>query len=362
MKEPSDNKPNERNDILFVFVLIILMCFIVAFNYVVDPYYIFSNSTIKGFNNVKIHRYSNKRTILYTEVKLNSKNKDTAFTGNCILYHTPENNNAAFYTLPIVKIEEISEIIKNVHKIAPNIKKIYLGIYFDDFWNADKVFDPLIAPNSKFLNFQDIIHLLFSYNTTKYSIETVINSIKKNENDVVYIYPYREIANKTYNKEFNFNELNKIKELKEYADNNNLKLILYYSPIHITKKVHIYEKGMWGANLELKRRLAKITPFYDYSFSNTYNTNFLDENNCYFIDNIHPSVKYNNIIINDLLSNKKEIGVLLNSENIENYLNEDTKQLEKYIMLNPKLSDKIKNIEPKDANISIRKNNEKENQ
>lgn len=360
MQEQTNNKSIVKNDVLFVIILITFILFIVAFNFIVDPYYIFRNSTIKGFNNVKIHRYTNRRTILYADVKLNSKNKDTAFTGNCILFHNSDDfKNTVFYTLPIVKINEISDIIKNVHKIAPNIKKIYLGIYFDDFWNFNKVFDPLISPNSKFLTYKDLINILFSFNTTKYSIETVTNSIKNNENDTLYIYPFREIANKTYDKDFNFNELTGIKEVKEFAEKNNIELVIYYSPIHITKKIHIYEKGMWESNQELKRELAKIAPFYDYSFSNIYNTNPLDENNDYFIDNIHPSAIYNHIIISDLLSNKKEIGTLINNDNIENYLKEDTKQLEEYILSNPILSNKIKNIKPEDANIRIMKNNAK---
>ena len=306
-----ENNLEKRRDILFLILLLIFILLIGIFNFFIDPYYIFRDTTIKGINNVKTHKYSNKRTIIYSDIKINSRNKDIAFSGNCLLSHYGSGlENIAFFTIPVAKVEEVSNIIKNINKIAPNIKTIYWGLFYDDFWNDtnDEVNDTLPILETKKINLDDIINLFFSYNTTKYSIETLRDSIKNKGEDIIYVYPYREIAKKTYDKSFSFDSLETIKETKEYAEKNNIKLIIYYSPIHISKKMHIYSKGLWESNQELKRRLVEITPIYDYSLKNEYNISALDENNMNFVDNIHPSNTYNNLIVNDLLSDTKKIG------------------------------------------------------
>ena len=197
--------------------------------------------------------------------------------------------------------------------------------------------------------------MFFSYNTTKYSIETIRDSIKNHGKDIIYVYPYREIAKKHYEGEFSFESLEKVKEIKQFAQDNNIELVIYYSPIHITKKIHLYEKGQWETNQELKRKLAQITPFYDYSFANEYNITPLDENNMNFIDNIHPSNTYNNLIVKDLLSNQKNIGVLINNKDIDYYLNKDTQQLKTYINEHRELAEQIQNIQADNSKIAIKR-------
>ena len=79
----NENKTEKRRDILFLVLLLIFIILIGLFNYIIDPYYIFRDSTIKGINNVKTHKYSNKRTIVYSDIKINSKN-----IINCYLFLT----------------------------------------------------------------------------------------------------------------------------------------------------------------------------------------------------------------------------------------------------------------------------------
>ena len=132
------NNNENRKDILFVILLFVFILLVALFNFIVDPYYIFRDSTIKQFNNVKTHKYSSKRTILYSQIKIDDKNKDTAFTGNCLLSHYGIGlDNVAFYTIPVARVTEVSEIIKNISLIAPNIKTIYWGVFMDDFLNLD---------------------------------------------------------------------------------------------------------------------------------------------------------------------------------------------------------------------------------
>ena len=110
---------------------------------------------------------------------------------------------------------------------------------------------------------------------------------------------------------------------------------------------------MWQSNQDLKRQLVKIMPFYDYSFQNEYNSTPIDENNLNFIDNIHPSNTYNNLIVNDLLSKSKKIGTLVTKDNVELYLKKDTEELKNYMIQNKNLVENIKNAKFDDANIAI---------
>lgn len=354
----NDMKKQKHFDLLFLILLIVFIAFVALFNYLVDPYYIFHDSTVKGINNVKTHKYSNKRTIIYSDLKLNSKNKDIIFTGNCLLSHYGSGlDNVGFFTIPVAKVEEVASIIKNIHIISPDVKTIYWGLFYDDFWNTknDEVSDSLQKLESKYPTLQDFVNLFFSWNTTKYSIETIRDSIKNGGQDIIYVYPYREIAKKTYNKEFTFESLETVKEIKEFAEKEGINLVIYYSPIHVSKKVHIFEKGMWDSNQELKKRLAEITPFYDYSLFNEFNYSPLDENNFDFIDNIHPTNSYNNRIVYDLLDDNKKIGQLVTSENVEKLLDDDTMMLKNYIKNNKEICEKIKNVKREDSEIAVRR-------
>ena len=347
---------NKKTDYLFIVFLLFLILGISLFNFIVDPYCILRKSTIKGFNDVKTHKYTNKRTMLYSDLKLNYKGKDTAFTGNCLLSHYDKGlDNIAFFTVTVVEVDEIISIIKNIHKVAPNIKKIYWGLFWDDICYKKKNADSFKQINSENLNMDDFINLFFSWNTTKYSLETVRDSIKNKGKNIVYIYPYREIAGIKYDESFSSDLMQKINEIYKYTQENNIELIIYYSALNITKKIDMFEKGVWDKNLEFKKRLAEIMPFYDYSFSNKYNIEQLDENSQYYVDNIHPTKLYNDMLVNDLLSDKKEIGVLITKDNVDKYNEEDTLKLQEYINSHSELTEKIKNVKPEDANIRIKK-------
>ena len=352
------NNNENRKDILFVILLFVFILLVVLFNFVVDPYYVFRDSTIKGFNNVKTHKYSSKRTVLYSQMKMDSKNKDIAFTGNCLLSHYGFGlENVAFFTIPVARVTEVSEIIKNIPSINPNIKTIYWGVFMDDFLNldSDEYSDYLPKLDTPRFTLQDFINLFFSWNTTKYSIETVIDSIKDKGQDIVYIYPYREIAKKEYNKEYSTETVNHIQKTIDFAKQNDIELIIYYSPIHVSKKIHIYTKGKWKLYQNIKRELVKITPLYDYSFFSEYNDKPLDENSKYFIDNIHPTNIYNNIVVNDLLSEEKRLATILTMENIEQLLEEDTKKIEIFVKSKKRITEKLKNVKIDDFETKIKK-------
>lgn len=355
---PEENKKKDRLDLMFFITLVCVILFVALFNYIVDPYFIFRDSSIKGFNNVKTHKYTNKRTILYSDIKINNKRIDNAFVGNCLIARYGNGrDNVAFYTIPVSTVEEVSKIIKNIHKVAPHIKKMYWGLFFQDLWfdKNDEVTDTLPDIKSVKPGLDDYINLFFSWNTTKYSIETIRDSLKHHGKDIVYIYPYKEIAVKSYENCNTFENMEFIKDTMKFAKDNGIDLKIYYSPIHLTKRIHIYEKNAWNKNSEFKKRLADITPFYDYSFANEYNTAPLDANSVNFIDNIHPTDVFNNMIVEDLLSGNPKIGVLVTKDNVDKLVEQDTKQLADYIKQHKDFAEKIKKVSRDDAEIKILK-------
>lgn len=350
---------SDKKEILFVVLFVVFVLFIALFNFVIDPYYIFRDSTIKGFNNVKTHKYSGKRTIIYSDIKINHSGKDIAFTGNCLLSHYGSGlDNVAFFTIPVAKVAEVSNIIKNLIVVSPEVKTVYWGLFFDDFWNDknDEVSDSLPDFKTKNIELKDLVNLFFSYNTTKYSIETVRDSIKNHGEDIIYVYPYREIAKKKYDKQFSLETLKDIEDTKLFAKKHNVKLVVYYSPIHVTKKMHVLSKNQWENYQELKRQISSVTDFYDYSLFNEYNSTLLDENNKYYVDNIHPATDYNNLLVNDLLSEDKKIGVLVTKDNVNSLLQGDYQNLKKYISEHKSLYERIKNVSERESTVKIKKN------
>lgn len=350
----------KHKDIILVVTFAVFIVFIVFLNYFVDPYYIFNSKIIKGFNHEKTFRYANKRTNTYSNIKINGKNKEIVLSGNCLLYDDGKNSdNVGFFTIPVAKIDEVSSLIKNMLKINPKIKKIYWGLFYDDFYNekTQEVTDFLPELDSEKLTLNDVLNLFFSWNTTKYTLLTIKDSMKNKESLNSFIYPYRELAHKKYEKPFSFEGLDKLAEIKKYCLDNNVDLIIYYSPIHVSKKIDLFNKDQWKDNQLLKKKLAQITPFYDYSLFNKYNSTILDENNKYYIDNIHPDSEYNRLLVDDLLSDEKKIALLINKENVDSYLDEDTKKLVNYMDKNKDFVEKLKQIKPSDASYFIRRKN-----
>ncbi len=350
----------KHKDIILVVTFVIFILLIMLLNYVVDPYYIFHQKPVNGFNHEKTFRYANKRTNTYSNIKLNGLNKDIVFSGNCLLYNDGTfDKNIAFFTIPVAKIDEVSNLIQNMYKINPKIKKIYWGLFYDDFYNekSQEVTDFLPELDSKYLTLNDIINLFFSWNTTKYSLLTIKDSLKNKESLNSFIYPYRELAHKKYDKPFSFDGVNKISDVMEFCKNNNIELVIYYSPIHVSKKIDLYNKKQWENNILLKEKIANITDFYDYSLFNKYNSTPLDESNRYYIDNIHPDTEYNNILVKDLLSKDKKIGTLITSENASSYFKKDTKELVEFMSNHKELVESLKKVKPEDAKYFIRRKN-----
>ena len=329
---------------------------IMLFNFIIDPYYIFQHKPVYGLNHKKIHMYSNKRQIIFSEMKLNGRNKTDAFIGNCTLYRSRNvPSNIAFYTVPVTNTEEILNIIEHIKLLNPNIKKLYLGINFNEIFKKDRKTDDFKEINSRRISIKDIIDLLFSWNTTKYSIETLTASIAaKNKNDN-YVYPYREIAKKRYSSGETCNLMVKLSMLKNFAENSGIKLIFYFTPVHITYKIDIYEKNLWDKYTDFKYRLAQRADYLDYSLNNAYNTEKLDADAVYYIDNIHITDALNEAVISDLLSNSPKIGVPVNKNNADDIIKNDTEYIADYIEKNKELAEKIKSLTVQDADIKIKK-------
>lgn len=343
----------------FVVVLVLSFFLIILFNYFVDPFDIFKTKTFKGVNNIKIYKLTNKRSAIWTDMKLNGKGKKVVFTGNCLLsYGAEEMEDVAFFNLTVAKVHEVLELFKVIPEVAPDVKKVYVGMFFDDFWETknDEVQD-VLKPYNKYYSVDDFVNYLFSYNTTKYSVDTLLKSIEQKGEDIVYVYPYRELVDVHYKDSYNKSSFDDLEKMVKIAKKNNIEIVFYYSPIHVSKKVSIYEKGLWDVNNEIKRKLAKIAPFYDYSISNNYNQDDLDENSKYFVDSLHPTKKLQEEIVKELVSDDEKIGVLVTEKNVDEILDKDTNHLKRYMKQHPATVQKISNLKAEDKKVKIRQKN-----
>ena len=348
-----------KKDLFFILSIVIGILAIILFNYIIDPYYIFKAVPIEGINDKKPHLYTNKRQIIFSDMKLNGRYKIHAFLGDCALYRTADiPYNSAFYSVPVTNISEIKSIIMYIKKYIPGIKTLYFGLNFNEIAGKDRKTDELSFDVLKKSKLNEIIGLLFSWNTTKYSFETLKASVLYKKNPTEYVYPYRETAGKKYTDitdESIDEKIKEIEQIKEYAKENDFKLTFYFAPSNITYKIYLYKNNVYDKYNKLKKQLALVSDYCDYSLNNEYNTEILDGTGIYYIDTLHITPEFDNIIINDLVSGCKKTGILINKGNVSKIIETDTKYLKDYVNTHKEYAEKIGNLKTEDEKVRIKR-------
>ena len=109
-----------------------------------------------------------------------------------------------------------------------------------------------------------------------------------------------------------------IQRITNYAKQNNINIIFYYSPLYYK----VYQYGNIDNYNNMKRKVANITPFYDFSGINEITTQ-----KKYFCDLIHINTDCTKIIINRLFSENKNnepkfknFGNYVTKENIDKHI------------------------------------------
>ena len=360
----------KKLNLLFIILFTLIILFIGLFNYIVDPY----NVIHTRYKSLHLGEYN--KDIIGTILNLSKKAKFNyvvigSSTTNCFFHRNILNKEKALYMM-INQFDVISEVeyLKFILDIHPEITTIIFPVEYAFYFVNDT--DRTPAMYHKNLTVKDFSKLLFSTETTTKSIEKAylfisnlpysLNEIKEqhknfpenknfsqnitdetfegsNETSVFINRNYSDCLRKPFQK----NKYNALNDLKELIEQKNKKIIFIFPPYHALAQAYIYKTNKNNEIQNLKRYIVNNFPeseIIDFSFINKYTAEPLNETYNYR-DIVHPqgepgylfycTLKYKNEFKN------KGIYIRLTKENLENTINWQDKELEKYINKNDSL-------------------------
>lgn len=284
---------------------------------VVDPFNYFNISKIISYN-IKVKSAQQINSLLFNTI--NFKNKPTS---NIII------GDSRIRKLPTKKIKKITG--KKYHIMHSNAAK--LNEIIDLFWYSDSIYFAATSKNLKNV----IIGINFNlYNQYSYAnrveeveamlrnkylyffnwstLETVYLTLKnqffkynvkeKKIKQEHWEYITKTIARNHYSKyKYPENTLKRLKEIGNYCSLKNINLTLLIVPHHKDFHDRLIEYNLEKAELVFKNDIKDIGRVIDYDFPNS----ITGCTSC-FTDPIHTTDSVSNLIIEEILLNKFEIG------------------------------------------------------
>lgn len=355
-------KKKYRNWSLTVIILCMLLIgFIVALNFLVDPYNIFESPTYERFNK---HKIESKEYILKAKEIANQK-PDTIFLGSS---RTRQGLSPSYYErivgedaynvgLPgatmYVELKYFEYALKN----NPKLKRVIIGLDFEAFNRFGinpSSFDEKHLSDKRWIK-EDLILNLFTIRALTDSMHVIIENRKNisiltqdslledgSHNESVQLDIHQELLNKGINpfykhlEEYLVNEqllekydlsdkdISYFKKIVELCEENQIELIAFIQPTHALQWTGIEEAGFWVQLEQWKKEIVHITSVWDFSGYNSITTTSTDNFDVYF-DQSHYRKKIGNFILHQVLQLDVEkvpsdFGVYLTEKNIQSHL------------------------------------------
>lgn len=349
-----NNKSNKIiKNLLFVFLVILVIIGICFFNYKMDPYRLFANKFY-----MRLNEYP--REMIYTVMKsykdikndnliLGSSETIALFNDKFINYF----NNVSAEGINFKQYKELLDVYLKFH---PETKKVIIVVSLINVVNnielAIPEFDGVNYSIKEYKNiFFSLDATIKSFNIIKSYINYLINKYLYKKEIIYYLefYPKqsfdyllsKEDLNNLENKNFK-----DIRNLIEYIKTRNLDYVIIIPPYNSIFLSMINNQKYSQEKIDnFKRFLVKIVPddkkIYDFAFVNKYTSSNINENYDALYCNItHPSfiygIKINKIIFDDKNADHS-LYLILNKKNIESVLKKENKLLENYMKNNSKL-------------------------
>lgn len=324
--------------IYFMMNIIIFICAIICFNYIIDPYQHYRKATIYSFDYSINQRYLNPG--LAKNYNFNSIIIGTSMTENFTLNKTRNlMNNPIKLSIAGGKSYEFKQVLDIAFSKNKRIETILLGLDVYSFLNDKEYYNPpfYLYDNNLFNDYK----YLFNLDTLKSSFK-VLFSIKNDKNKIEENYNHMFEWQINYQKKFNLNNLISnwndrdikfnhkksswdLKQLENNFDNDlyqlivkhkNTKFIIFFPPYSILTYKDWQEKESLDTILKFKESIYSKLVFlenvylYDFQIAKDVTHNL---NN--YKDITHYSQNINYWIIDQIYNSK----FLLNSHNI-NYV------------------------------------------
>ncbi|MBQ2644456.1 hypothetical protein IJG14_02640 [bacterium] len=317
--------------ILIVIFFLFCLTLVGFFNFLVNPYNIFK-SPVGKLNCYKLKTNINQYENKILSLKFDNRKIDSVFIGNHKTAYSIDTDyfekiagkNCINMGFEDIHLNDYKNYIDLILKIHPEIKNIYLQLDFTMFgYGTNSVINKFQTTNH--LTIKDIYKVIFSLTCLKNSILTVFKNIFGQTDNMYWgaiPYSIKNSDNRTdkfFNslllninlyKHFNYNseKLNQISLLKEYCDNNNIKLHLYIMPTHVMDIQLLEYSELYEQFLIWKENISFIQPFYDFQYPCEYTNENVSNIMKYFYTADIVSTNTGNMILEEIVQDDKDFG------------------------------------------------------
>lgn len=328
---------------LYCFLFVALIFFVVQ-QIVFNPLMIFKNYIPQDIDNSKLlinESYLLQKYLLREKNEYNSFIIGPSTSGNVLLNN--ENNGIWFnFSIAYFSLWETERLLREMKKRGIKIKNLVIAISeengkcietYNYFENCKLRFGLEYFPMP--FSFKEKIYF-YSKNFFTFPaitvlsdrIKEVVNSQKEeifiSQND--FCLSDEEILEKlpVIKDSFNMNRIKDIKEINDFAKENNINIVFYFVPVYHK----VYKLGNIIDYNNFKREIVKITPFYDFSGLNP-----ITQDDKMWINLLHSNNKAGELIKQRLFSQKteapliKDFGIYVTKDNIDKHIKLMTEQV-----------------------------------
>ncbi|MEA5509117.1 hypothetical protein VB715_05005 [Crocosphaera sp. UHCC 0190] len=342
-------------NLLFLSTLMLSLTGVSLVNFIVDPYDIFRYHNPLEAKLVKPEKLNYDR--LYKTIDIINIKPEVIILGSSRAKQGLNPKHPGFPTDKTVynlgidgsNTYEILRYLEHSYANQPNLKKVILGVdhyMFNDFYKLQDSFDENRLGKTH-ITATDLLNSLFSQDALIASKNTIQEnlSLSKNTQDLTYgdngFFPHREPNDgktqwrftNTINQYFGFHKqyklseahLNNFKKIVEFCRKNNIELIVFISPSHVTQWEALRVTNRWDSFEKWKRKMVEITPVWDFSGYNSITTEPIKDVMTNYVDNSHYTPGIGDLVLNRILSHEvnqvpQDFGFLMTPENIDAHL------------------------------------------
>ncbi len=365
------------NIFLFVFIGLPLLG-VGSFNMFVDPYGVYNKKIIvDGLNHYKPNKENNDR--LYKAVDIINLKPNTILLGSSRIKRGLDPNHQSLESLSPVynlglngaNIYELRRYLEHTLANNKNLKRVILGLDFfmfnDDLDNQASFAEYRLE--KKHIALKDFLNTTLSLDTLEVSKKTIklSSSTPQPETNTVDngFLPYfkKEDGNidrfqgstKLYfrlhsNYQLSERYKNELKKILSLCKENNIELIVYFSPSHAIRLESIYATGKWSSFEAWKRQIVELIPAWDFSNYNSITTEPLEESMSNYVDESHYTKPIGDLVLNRILGYQKEkvpqdFGILLTSNNVDEVLIKNRLDRKDWAKANPQEVEFVKKVQ-----------------
>jgi hypothetical protein len=378
-------KEYQRYVRLVVALILMQAVSISLFNIAVDPYGIFKSPTWIGVNQVKPEK--DRQVRMFKAIEVIRIQPKMVFIGSSRTEFGLDTAHPAVsgvqpgYNLGITgaNIYEARRYFEHAIANNPNVKKAVIGLDFFMFGKGKK--NQLDFLENRLLishiTLQDKLNSSFSWGATRASLKTI--KVNQSAGDTVgHFYPdgrrnpdyyiqdvyagrqgvdiMKNLLRKTdffqakmRGEVYEISQLEEVTNMVRLCQENQIECRFFISPSHVTQWESIRLSGAWGVFEEWKRKLAEITPVWDFSGYNSITTEPLSSTMTNYMDSSHYRQEIGDLVLNRIFQYNPEIvpedfGVLLTPETVENHLQQIREDREIWAENNPDVIRFVENI------------------